>query len=78
MNEISTYSGPYARLREVIGSERSYQYEHDAGAYSKGFIAALDAVETVIVELERSMVEEAKVESAEEDPLVEKEVERCR
>lgn len=57
MSEISTYSGPYARLREVIGAERAHQYDFDFGAYSKGYIDALNAIETVIAEMENAMDE---------------------
>lgn len=52
MSEISTYTGPYARLREVIGAERAHQYDFDSGAYSRGYIDALNAIETVIAEIE--------------------------
>ena len=62
MSEISTYSGPYARLREVISAERAHQYDFDSGAYSKGYIDALNAIETVIAEIENTT----------------EEVERCR
>lgn len=57
VSEISTYSGPYARLREVIGAERAHQYDFDSGAYSKGYIDALNAIETVIAEMENAMDE---------------------
>lgn len=57
MSEISTYSGPYARLREVISAERANQYDFDSGAYSKGYIDALNAIETVIAEMENAMDE---------------------
>lgn len=62
VSEISTYSGPYARLREVISAERAHQYDFDSGAYSKGYIDALNAIETVIAEIENTT----------------EEVERCR
>ena len=62
MSEVSTYSGPYARLREVISAERAHQYDFDSGAYSKGYIDALNAIETVIAEIENTT----------------EEVERCR
>ncbi len=57
VSEVSTYSGPYARLREIIGAERAHQYEFDSGAYSKGYIDALNAIETVIAEMENAMDE---------------------
>lgn len=57
VSEVSTYSGPYARLREVIGAERAHQYDFDSGAYSKGYIDALNAIETVIAEMENAMDE---------------------
>lgn len=57
VNEVSTYTGPYARLREVIGAERAHQYDFDSGAYSKGYIDALNAIETVIAEMENAMDE---------------------
>lgn len=57
VSEVSTYTGPYARLREVIGAERAHQYDFDSGAYSKGYIDALNAIETVIAEMENAMDE---------------------
>lgn len=57
VSEVSTYSGPYARLREVIGAERAHQYDFDSGAYSKGYIDALNAIETIIAEMENAMDE---------------------
>ena len=52
MSEISTYTGPYARLRDVMSAERERQYSRDAGAYSRGYLDALDAIESVIAEIE--------------------------
>lgn len=57
VSEVSTYIGPYARLREVIGAERAHQYDFDSGAYSKGYIDALNAIETAIAEMENAMDE---------------------
>ena len=57
VSEVSTYSGPYARLREIIGAERAHQYEFYSGAYSNGYIDALNAIETVIAEMENAMDE---------------------
>ena len=64
MSEISTYSGPYARLREVISAERAHQYDFDSGAYSKGYIDALNAIETIIAEIENTTEEAERCRSS--------------
>ncbi len=69
VSETSTYTGPYARLREIIRTEREAQYDRDAGAYSKGYIEALDSIEKIVIELENAL-EPAETESME--------AERCR
>ena len=64
MSEISTYSGPYARLREVTSAERAHQYDFDSGAYSKGYIDALNAIETIIAEIENTTEEAERCRSS--------------
>lgn len=59
MSEISTYTGPYARLRDIMSAERERQYSRDAGAYSRGYLDALDVIENAIVDLEREIEEES-------------------
>lgn len=66
MSEVSTYEGPYARLREVIGSERSMQYDKPSGAYSQGYIDALNKIEDVVIELENAL-EQSEDEVTEEE-----------
>ena len=46
-----------------MSAERERQYSRDAGAYSRGYLDALDAIESVIAEIERE-----SEESGEESP----------
>lgn len=55
MSDSSTYVGPYARLREILSSERARQYTLSLGDYSQGYIEALNKVESIIVEMETKM-----------------------
>lgn len=57
MSEISTYGGPYARLRDIIGAERSSHCGTDP--YSMGYASALDVIEEIIGELEREQEADA-------------------
>ena len=49
MSEISSFDGPYARLREVINSSRQSAGD---GPYAQGVIDTLNLIEHIIAELE--------------------------
>ena len=51
-NDTSTWSGPYARLREIIDTERESAMDNPNGAYTQGYLDALTVMERVIVEIE--------------------------
>ena len=51
-DDTSTWSGPYARLREIIDTEREYATNNPNGAYTQGYLDALTVMERVIVEIE--------------------------
>ena len=51
-NDTSTWSGPYARLREIIDTERESAMNNPNGAYTQGYLDALTVMERAIIEME--------------------------
>lgn len=49
---VSTWSGPYGRLREIIGNARADILERVKGDYAIGYTEALNMVELEITNLE--------------------------
>lgn len=64
MSEVSSYVGPYARLRDVISTERTRRNIMGKGDYSQGYVDAMNMIEKVIaeIELETTVSEEQEVE----------------
>ena len=53
-NDTSTWSGPYARLREIIDTERESAMNNPNGAYTQGYLDALSLMERVLIERENT------------------------
>ena len=64
MSEVSSYVGPYARIRDVISTERTRRNIMGKGDYSQGYVDAMDVIERIIaeIELENAVHEEQDVE----------------